>query len=1526
MNVLLLGNKSIHTLKLPSRVEGCFFFSEPLTNENLFIVEALSNKWVIYSSSDAIIRDKKNNVIEKSIISDNEYYYIENGNRKNIIYCQSTYDFSFKMFKVSSDCELVVGSANNCNIIFNNNPYIKENHFSIKFQNGLWQLKLTSNAFVYVNEKLILDNEISLKNGDILFTFGLKIVFSNGFLFINNPSKNVIINTNLLSSVTINETAIPYEEVKEVDYYKDEDYYFNTPRIRRFVETYDLSIANPPGKQNQEEMPLLLKIGPMITMALISGVTFFNTISRIVTGQSTFAESWTRLLSACLMLTSSLLWPNLTKKYQKKQKEKKETERKDKYLAYLEEKRQEIIKETVNQTNILRENMLVLKDCFDTIVTKKRTLWEKKISQRDFLSIRVGVGDIPIDMDIKFSEDEFVIEKDVLKEVATKMVDEAKMIHNVPISYSFFRKQATAIMGKENVRKSFINNVLLQLLAYHSYDELKIVIFTNEENRTFWDTYRQLPHLFSNDKSVRFYSYKDETDKELSSYLEQEFIKRITNSKETEIRENETQDENTNQKETYNPYYLIITDDYLNIRKLGICEKVFDAKENYGFSFIILDSRLSRLPSSCTNFIMLDKPVSSILRNDGDNYYQQNFYDEIDDTFDMSKCVESLANIPIEFQQDLRYLPTTLGFLEMYNVGKVEQLNVFNRWKLNDPTKSLKAPLGINDQSNIIYLDLHEKYHGPHGLIAGTTGSGKSEFIITYILSMAVNYSPNEVSFILIDYKGGGLAGAFENKKNNIRLPHLAGTITNLDKNELNRTLVSIQSELKRRQSVFNEARDYLGESTIDIYKYQKFFREGKLNSPMPHLFIICDEFAELKAQQPEFMDNLISAARIGRSLGVHLILATQKPSGVVNDQIWSNTKFRVCLKVADKGDSNEIIKCPDAAEIKNAGRFYLQVGFNELFVLGQSGWCGGSYVPSDVIKKDYDRSLTFIDEGGKIIKSLFDDSQNPKKKITTNGDELSNILKYVTDIAKKENIKADNLWLDSMPGDMYLQDIINKYSFSSSEVIAVIGEYDDPASQYQNILTLPLNEEGNTIVYSTSGVSREMFLRVLIYSSSILYSSEEVNFYIMDFGSETFRIFNKLPHVGDIVFSNETDKLEKLINMIVEEIEERKKLFVEYNGSYINYIKNSGKKLPVFVTIINNYEAFLEVYSSYSDTILKIAREGKRYGVLLIITTTSNSGMFTRFTKNFDNVFVVDMNSKEDYTSFLGKIGDVYPAEFPGRGLFKNEVAYEFQTAKICDDSNLVEFIKTKALEIEKNNPKKAKPVPVLPESVTINHVKEDLKSLKALPIGIKKQDLKPYLYNFLQDRATLISSNDLVDCKEFIKSLLIMLKKINVVTVLFDFNDLFGNLKKYSGAYCHKEFLQFLQQILIFARDKIANTEHHMILFILGIDKFKEHITQNKIDEINRMLKKLPNTSLIYVDSMFKTKKILFEQWFTDTVFNMNGIWIGQGVSDQSVLRSNSFNKTHKALITNDFAWVFKNGNCELVKLVNCEENNEK
>ena len=215
----------------------------------------------------------------------------------------------------------------------------------------------------------------------------------------------------------------------------------------------------------------------------------------------------------------------------------------------------------------------------------------------------------------------------------------------------------------------------------------------------------------------------------------------------------------------------------------------------------------------------------------------------------------------------------------------------------------------------MILLDLHDKAHGPHGLVAGTTGSGKSELLQTYILSMAALYHPYEVGFVIIDFKGGGMANQFKD------LPHMMGRITNIDGKEINRSLRSIKAELNKRQRLFAEA----GVNHIDNYIIK--VRKGEVKIPLPHLILIVDEFAELKAEQPDFMKELISAARIGRSLGVHLILATQKPSGQVDEQIWSNSRFKLCLKVQSPQDSNEVLKSPLAAEIKEPGRAYLQVG-----------------------------------------------------------------------------------------------------------------------------------------------------------------------------------------------------------------------------------------------------------------------------------------------------------------------------------------------------------------------------------------------------------------------------------------------------------------------------------------------------------------------------------------------------------------------------------------------------------------------
>ena len=241
-----------------------------------------------------------------------------------------------------------------------------------------------------------------------------------------------------------------------------------------------------------------------------------------------------------------------------------------------------------------------------------------------------------------------------------------------------------------------------------------------------------------------------------------------------------------------------------------------------------------QLPNECRTFISIENEKGVIFDGDDSLGSQKQFIPDDHQVDSFDKIVRKLANIPIRNDfVNSNNLSDVCTFLEMYDVGRIEQLNILERWEKNNSIISLQAPVGVDTSGRKIILDIHEKFHGPHGLIAGSTGSGKSEFIITYILSLAVNYSPEDVAFVLIDYKGGGLAGAFQ--KGNVKLPHIVGTITNIDTVGLQRSLASIQSELRRRQVKFNQAREKTAEGTIDIYKYQKLYHEGIVDEPIPH-------------------------------------------------------------------------------------------------------------------------------------------------------------------------------------------------------------------------------------------------------------------------------------------------------------------------------------------------------------------------------------------------------------------------------------------------------------------------------------------------------------------------------------------------------------------------------------------------------------------------------------------------------------------------------------------------------------------
>lgn len=1521
MIVRLIKKTKIYNFTLPTKVSGNYWITDNdyLGNiRNLINVEEFEGNWKIKSDFETKIMQGTKE-IESAILKEYSLFFlkINTDNEYVILYCSPSIDKEISWLHLKNSGEIVIGNDPKAHINYNY-PLVSKQHARLIYNNGKWIVQdLNSKYGTYANNVAITTKP--LEYGDIIFIMGLKIIVMKQSILVNNIGNYLKFDSNTFEiehPITQRQIEVDNPDEEGIEFYKEEDYFFRAPRFKTMIEDVNIKIDPPPGKEAEDKTPLIYTVGPMMTMAMMSVSMGYSSLAGVIDGSRDISSAMPTLIMSFAMLSTMLLWPILQKKYQKKQRKKKEAIRQEKYTAYINEKRAKIQAEMKVQRQILIDNYLPLSATKDIVYSKKRNLWEREIEQDDFLDLRLGMGSTELRGQIGFPEEHFSLEDDNLLKEVYKLGAESRMLENVPISLSFVRNRITAIIGMAMNKQQFIEGLLLQMMTYHSYEDLKIIVLTNEKNEAMWNYLKVSPHCWSNDKSVRYFATNLDEAKEISLVLEKEMQARRYKDN------NGKMEMNTTDYKKYKPYYLVLTDDYKMVRDIELVKDVCELQVNIGFSLVVISPRLVNIPNECKTFISIGDKKSGVFENELVSNKQKEFVADFDPSLNIYECCKLLANIPIDISKESQNLSNSLSFLEMYNVGMVEQLNILNRWKTNDPTKSLQAPVGVDKQLELFKLDLHEKFHGPHGLVAGMTGSGKSEFIITYILSMALNYHPYEVSFVLIDYKGGGLTGAFENKETGIKLPHIAGTITNLDTIEMNRSLASIQSELRKRQRLFNEARDSLNESTIDIYKYQSLYRKGLVKRPISHLFIISDEFAELKDQRPEFMDQLISTARIGRSLGVHLILATQKPAGVVNDQIWSNSKFRVCLKVQDKSDSMDMIKCPDAASLKNPGRFYLQVGYNELFALGQAAWAGAQYYPTEKRKKKVDQAVNFLDNVGNYIKS-FDTKQN-EIVVESEGEEITNIVNYIVEEAKEENILVPQLWLPKIPDIIYVNELKKKYKYQveKNNINPIIGEYDDPDNQKQNVLTLPLSKEGNTIVFGAAGSGKDLMLSSIIYSCISSHDSKEVNFYILDFGSETLTMFKKAPHVGEVILSSEGEKINNLFKMILQIVEERKKIFVDYNGSYDFYINHGGKQIPMIVIVINNVEGFFDTYNEYEELIGQLTRDCLKYGIVFILSTSGPNTVRYRLRQNFRQNVVLQFNDQSDYGTVLAGVRKKEPSKVYGRGLINLEGIFEFQTAYAYKEEKMSEFIKTICTKLQEICEFKAKKIPILPEVVTLDLVRDYLTGFTSIPIGVEKETLAIATMNIATSGLYNITGEDLSLATPLVHEVVKEINQLpNTKCIILDSADILD--KEILGSTIYEK--DNYQATKVALQTAYQTTTENTICIITGLNNLLNKMEIVEKTEFTKILDSVKNSAqvrFIIVDTIDGIKTLNYEPWYKNNSNLSEGIWLGNGIANQFTLKVTTNSRILRAEVTPGFGYIIKKGKASLTKMLSNEQ----
>lgn len=1226
----------------------------------------------------------------------------------------------YEKYDIRSREQIRIGRNNGCDIVLND-MFVGGTHAAMFRRDNGWYIQDSSTNGTYVNGKRLTAVQ-RLHVFDSVYILGFKFIYLGNMLAANRTDKQFV--------------RLPKAEednLADRQMHEDISAFSRTPRQIEPLDEEVIEIEAPPALAKMRKTPLLFILGPSLTMPIpILSMVLFNVI--VNSGSGVRPLSYAGMaISVMMFALVGIFWTIMRNRYDKKAAIENEAHRQSSYQEYLRQNERLLAEKQVKNKNIL-ENMYRQTELLATELLNNRfALWNRNVNHADFLHIRIGEGCMESPNPIQVPKSRFSMEADALATLPQQLHEKYRYLAPVVKTLDVRKNKLIGMVGDKRQMNEAANSMVVQLAALHSYTDVKIAFLMTREDGLNLQWAKWLPHTFSDDKKIRFMADEE--------HSRQNVLYTLSGI----LRARKEEREQSQADARYARHYVVFTTDKAIYERETIYKYMVDNLD-YGFTFIMLHGKMDALPNECKCILDLSGYFQGMyMLDESRTFANQVKFDKLN-LYQAERFARGISGVYIHELAE-GAIPESIDYLEMLGIGRIEQWDLLKHYKENRSFEGIKALIGVASNDKPLILDIHEKKYGPHGLIAGTTGSGKSETIQTFILSLALNYHPDEVAFILIDYKGGGMANAFRG------LPHLAGTITNLGDdgtesesvgvNQTRRALISIRSEIKRRQAIFNRYRV----NHIDLY--MRLYREGKTKEPMPHLVIISDEFAELKKEQPEFIRELVSTARVGRSLGIHLILATQKPAGVVDEEIWSNARFKICLRVQDKQDSVGMLKRPEAAMLTLTGRAYLQIGNDELFELFQSGYSGAAYEPRQEARKASDEEAAMIGLDG--TESVL----RPKHSYAEAHPQtqLEICIKYIIDRAKEYAIGPTMpLWLPKLSGRITLQGLEEKYDIDyGKEIMAVIGEVDDPEQQKQYPLKIELNQMPNLIIAGSAGSGKTTLLKTMIVSLAGHYGPEEVWIYCMDFSSRTFRVFEQLPHCGGVVFSEEEEKVERLFRLMGKYMDERKKILEESGvGSYGEYRK-TGQRLPAILLIVDNYFEFSQRFAALEDTFLNLTRDCVRYGIFTIVTVNRPGDMRYKVRQNFNRILPLHLADRGEYLEIFGHTPEILAENVPGRGLVLRESILEYQAALPAPGGNETDrtaYIRkwiAKALTGGKGM--EAPGIPVLPveEAFPAFFVKykQLMEKEDLLPLGYDKKSLNAIGMLLKKDYCFCISAN---------------------------------------------------------------------------------------------------------------------------------------------------------------------------------------